>query len=469
MSVAGPAPPNAHSLRWRLLLWVTLTTVVIWSLAAGLSYRQARAEVQELMDGQIAKMARLLLAQIHEDTANLKDLPGNMDSLRGTKSRRSELALEFQIGYSNGKVLVRSARAPETPLTRPLGYANVEHAGQPWRSLILETADGRYRAQVAHSFRTRDKEALEIASKTVLPLGLLLPLMVALLYFSIRRGLKPLDDLAEEVASRSPENLTMLQPATTLLETQPLVSALNHLLTRLATTLENERRFTADAAHELRTPLAALKVQAQVAMATGNLEEGRHAMAQVLAGVDRTSRLVEQLLRLARLDPIVQLSDPQPVDLLELARVALESVHSAAATRRQRLHLSASIDAPRITGDPDLLGAALRNLLDNAVHYGPEQSTVTLAIDSDPGELRLEVSDEGPGTPEKDLSHLTNRFFRSSEAGNEGSGLGLSIVQRIAELHGARLELENMQGGGFTARLRWAVDDKTSGPTTASG
>ena len=428
MSVAGLAPLNARSLRWRLLRWVTLTTIVIWGLAAGLSYHQARAEVQELMDGQMAKMARLLLAQIHEDTSYLKDLPENMNSLRGTKSRRSELALEFQIGYPDGTVLVNSAMAPETPLTRPLGYANVEHAGHPWRSLILETADGRYRAQVAHSFHTRDKEALEIASKTVLPLGLLLPLMVALLYFSIQRCLKPLDDLAEDVASRSPDNLTTLQPETTLLETQP-----------------------------------------QVAMATKNPEERDHAMAQVLAGVDRTTRLVEQLLRLARLDPIVQLSDTQPIDLLELARGALESAHSAAATRRQRLHLTAPMDAPRITGDPDLLGAALRNLLDNAVRYGPEQSTVTLTIDNDPGGLRLEVSDEGPGTPEEDLSHLTNRFFRSSEAGSEGSGLGLSIVQRIAELHGARLELENRQGGGFVARLRWPIDGKTGGLATTSG
>ena len=469
MSVAGLAPLNARSLRWRLLRWVTLTTIVIWGLAAGLSYHQARAEVQELMDGQMAKMARLLLAQIHEDTSYLKDLPENMNSLRGTKSRRSELALEFQIGYPDGTVLVNSAMAPETPLTRPLGYANVEHAGHPWRSLILETADGRYRAQVAHSFHTRDKEALEIASKTVLPLGLLLPLMVALLYFSIQRCLKPLDDLAEDVASRSPDNLTTLQPETTLLETQPLVRSLNHLLTRLATTLDNERRFTADAAHELRTPQAALKIQAQVAMATKNPEERDHAMAQVLAGVDRTTRLVEQLLRLARLDPIVQLSDTQPIDLLELARGALESAHSAAATRRQRLHLTAPMDAPRITGDPDLLGAALRNLLDNAVRYGPEQSTVTLTIDNDPGGLRLEVSDEGPGTPEEDLSHLTNRFFRSSEAGSEGSGLGLSIVQRIAELHGARLELENRQGGGFVARLRWPIDGKTGGLATTSG
>ena len=111
----------------------------------------------------------------------------------------------------------------------------------------------------------------------------------------------------------------------------------------------------------------------------------------------------------------------------------------------------------------------MRNLLDNAVRYGPEQSTVTLTIDNDPGGLRLEVSDEGPGTPEEDLSHLTNRFFRSSEAGSEGSGLGLSIVQRIAELHGARLELENRQGGGFVARLRWPIDGKTGGLATTSG
>ncbi|MBK8523174.1 MAG: sensor histidine kinase N-terminal domain-containing protein [Betaproteobacteria bacterium] len=448
---------RTRSLRWRLLRWVTLTTIVIWSLAAALSYHQARAEVQELMDGQIAKMARLLLAQIHEDTAYLKRLPENMASLRGTKSRRSELPLEFQIGYADGTVLVRSPKAPGTPLTRSLGYANVEHEGKPWRSLMLETADGRYRVQVAHSFQTRDREALEIATKTVLPLALLLPLMIALLYFAIRRGLKPLDELADDVASRSPDNLATLQPATELLETRPLVSSLNRLLSRLATTLDNERRFTADAAHELRTPLAALKVQAQVALATRDPEESRHAMAQVLAGADRSTRLVEQLLRLARLDPLVQLPDPQPIDLADLAYTTIENARDAASAKQQKLTLSAPESGPQISGDPDLLAVVLRNLVDNALRYTPAGGHISVSTGLEHGTPFMAVTDNGPGAPEKDLPRLGNRFYRSSEAGGEGSGLGLAIVGRIAELHGARLHLSNGSQGGFTARIDWQV------------
>jgi two-component system sensor histidine kinase QseC len=444
------------SLRWRLLRWVSLATLLIWSAAALLTYHQARREVQELMDGQMAKTARLLLAQVREDTNHLNDLPARMANLRGTKTRRSELLLEFRIGRADGSVLARSSEhAPDTPLTNPLGYANIEHRSKPWRSLILETADGAYRVQVAHSFHSRDKEALEIATKTVLPLALLLPLMIGLIYLSVRRGLKPLDDLASDVDTRSPENLTALAPTATPKEAQPLVKALNRLLGRLAATLDNERRFTADAAHELRTPLAALKIQAQVAMATKDPEQSRHALAQVIAGADRATRLVEQLLRLARLDPLVSLPDPQPVDLAGLAQSAIDDVRAAASGKGQTVSIAA-VDAPVVvSGDQDLLGAALRNLIDNAVRYTPEGGTITIRASHEHGEAKIEVRDNGPGVPPEELPRLVERFYRGRDNTAEGSGLGLAIVRRIAELHGARLEVENAEDGGFVTTLRW--------------
>jgi two-component system, OmpR family, sensor histidine kinase QseC len=169
------------------------------------------------------------------------------------------------------------------------GYRNFEYQGQPWRSLVTETADGVYRIQVAHSQELRDKEAFEIASNTVAPLGLLFPLLIALIYFSVRHGLKPLDSLAAEVGARSPDNLHTLAASKAPLEAMPLVASLNRLLGRLGTAIDNERRFTADAAHELRTPLAALKVQAQVALASTDPESRQHALSQVVAGVDRTT------------------------------------------------------------------------------------------------------------------------------------------------------------------------------------
>ena len=451
----GEQTVQARSLRRRLLLRVALATLLIYVLAAALTYRQARHEVQELMDGQMTKAARLLLVQAGSDSRHLANLADSMAALRGLKSRRNEMALEFQIGSTDGRLLSRSKHAPGSPLGGALGYANIEHNGRPWRSLTLETPDGSYRVQVAQSIRQRNTEALEIATKTVLPLGVLLPLLIILIYYSVRRGLKPLDDLADDVATRSPENLSLLAPATAPLEAQPLVRALNRLLGRLSATLDNERRFTADAAHELRTPLAALKVQAQVAMATRDPVEHQHALGKVLASADRATRLVEQLLRLARLDPVVRLPDPQPVNLANLAEMAVEDAQATAATRQQTLTLLTPEPALEINGDRDLLGAALRNLIDNALRYAPEQGRITVSAAVEHGAPLLTVSDNGPGVPAEELPRLVERFYRGRDVTAEGSGLGLAIVNRIAELHGARLEIENLADGGFAARLRW--------------
>jgi two-component system, OmpR family, sensor histidine kinase QseC len=451
----GRPPRLPPSLRRRLLLWVSLATLLTYVLAAALSYQQARHEVKELMDGQMTKSARLLLVQAKGDPRLLAGLAESMAALRGVKSRSNELSIEFQIGHGDGRVLARSKHAPAAPLTGELGYATIEHNGTPWRSLILETPDGAYRVQVSQSVRLRNKEALEIANKTAAPLVVLLPLLILLIYVSIRRGLKPLDDLAGDVAARSPENLSPLAPAAAPAETLPLVTALNRLFARVVTTLDNERRFTADAAHELRTPLAALKVQAQVAQATKDAHQRGHALSQVIAGADRATRLVEQLLRLARLDPLLSLPNAQPIDLGMLAAAAVDDAHDAACRRQQTIDIDSPEDAIVVRGDTDLLAVALRNLVDNALRYTPAGGMVHLRVAREDGTPLVEVADNGPGVPDGELPRLVERFYRGRDNAAEGSGLGLAIVGRIAELHGARLDLRNLAGGGLAASLRW--------------
>ncbi|MDX9706985.1 MAG: ATP-binding protein, partial [Azospira sp.] len=212
-----------------------------------------------------------------------------------------------------------------------------------------------------------------------------------------------------------------------------------------------------DAAHELRTPLAALKIQAQVALATKAPEQQRHALAQVIAGADRATRLVEQLLRLARLDPLDRLTAVQAVDLGELADAVAGQTGDAAAARSMRIVVQRPDSPLTVDGDPDLLGAALRNLVDNAIRYTPAGGSVIVGAGLEHGEAVLTVTDDGPGVPAEELPHLVERFYRGRDATAEGSGLGLAIVRRIGELHGARLEVENRAGGGFIARLRWCA------------
>ena len=441
------------SLRRRLLLWVILTTLAAVSLAAAMGYRQALDDVQELIDGLMAETAQLILTQISDNHAD--GLPRRMKTLHSHEPRRSDLPLEFQVGLADGTVLSRTENAPDTPLTATPGYAEIDVGGEGWRTLTVESANRAYLVQLSLPSDIRDHEALEIASRMLLPFGLMLPLMIGLIYFSVRRGLKPLDDLANGVAARSPENLAALEAGAAPAEAQPLVGALNRLLARVSEALDNERRFTADAAHELRTPLAALKIHAQVAMAGEMPAQTRAALEKMQQGVDRTTRLVEQLLRLARLDPLEHVAAPQSVDLAVLAAIAVDEAASAARSGSQSLTVQADSSAGTVNGDPDLLGAALRNLIDNALRYTPPGGHVMVTAGRRDGKPQLAVTDDGPGVPAAELPHLAERFYRGSDPGAEGSGLGLAIVHRIAELHGARLELENLPGGGFAARLQW--------------
>jgi two-component system sensor histidine kinase QseC len=444
------------SLRRRLLGLVSLAALVILGLATDLTYRQAQTDVQELMDGQLSKMGRLMLVQAQQGAEHLANLPAAMANLRGTRNHENDIPLEYQVGKADGTVLVRSEEAPNTPLNGPLGFSTLPHDNEPWRSLILETDDGSFRIQVAESIPKRDKEAIEIATKTVSPLLVIFPLLLAAIYFSIRRGLKPLDNLAREVLNRSPENLIPLENRATPHEVLPLVAAINRLLFRLSGSLENERRFTADAAHELRTPLAAVRIQTQVALLSENNDQRQHALSQALAGIDRATRILEQMLRLSRLDPLAQIPSPAKVNLAELLEDVIAEFrdHDRDHTPASRIESDIDESAPALNGDADLLRIALRNLIDNALRYSPPDSPIQVCLRREKTGLTISVSDRGPGVDEAELPRLIERFYRGTAVTAEGSGLGLTLVHRIAELHGARLELRNRDGGGFEARLR---------------
>ncbi|TXG78372.1 MAG: two-component sensor histidine kinase [Rhodocyclaceae bacterium] len=443
---------RVQSLRWRLLRTICIAALLGMAFTGMLSYWQAQHEAEELMDGHLAQSARLLLALVSDNESHLADLAQRLSTARSDQSNLYEPPLEFQIGRADGSLLLRSEQAPSTPLSMTAGYTDVEHDGDAWRMLNMASSSGDYRVQVWQSMTLRDRAALEVAGQAVLPIALMSPLLLALIYASIRRSLKPLDDLAADVAARSPENLQSLANRNAPAEAQPLVAALNRLLYRLRDTLDNERRFTADAAHELRTPLSIVKVQAQVAqLCAGN--DRQHALAQIVAGADRAARVLEQLLRLARLDPLTGLPNPGELDLCQLLRQAVADSRERETARPLRLQLCAP--SLPIEGDAELLQIVVRNLLDNALRYTPPATAITLFARQRDGETTMGVADEGPGVAEEDLPRLVERFYRGREAGAEGSGLGLAIVQRIAELHGARFEVENLAAGGFEARLRW--------------
>ncbi|PKO32705.1 MAG: two-component sensor histidine kinase [Betaproteobacteria bacterium HGW-Betaproteobacteria-7] len=436
-----------------MLRAVSVATLLAWSLTGVFSYQKAQHEAEELMDGHLAQTARLLLALVRDNEDHLSDLANRLATVRGTRENIYEPPLEFQIGRDDGTVLLRSTDAPSLPVLGIAGHSDIERETESWRVLNMVSADGSYRVQVAQSIALRDQAALEIAWQTAYPVVIVLPLLLLMIYFSVRSVLRPLDALAEDVAARTPDTLSPLPERNVPQEVTPLVAALNRLFVRLGATLENERRFTADAAHELRTPLAALKVQTQVARLSNDPQMRGHALQQIESGVDRATHLVNQLLRLARLDPLSSLENRQAFDLHTVVNDALAAIRGANPDITQTI-VNELPERPLLSeGDPDLLVIAVRNLIDNAIRYSGLASTIRITSVVDGSRCSLSVRDNGPGVPAAIQARLGERFFRNRETSVEGNGLGLAIVARIAELHGGSLAAGNLPEGGFAATL----------------
>lgn len=320
-----------------------------------------------------------------------------------------------------------------------MGYAYVEARHEIEKYLEDDDhGDEHVRQEIAEHF----------LKALLTPLLFGLPVLGGWLWFATWRGLKPLDEVAAELGRRAPERLDPVAPAAAPREVRPLLEALNALFARVGRAMENERAFTADAAHELRTPLAAITAQAQVAARARDAAERDHALAQLSASARRASHLVEQLLTLARLDPAAGL----PMSALRLDTLAAEvcADHGAAALEKG---IALELDAPApvtVAGNAAMLRVLLRNLVDNAVRYTPPGGKVGVGVTA----RGLTVSDSGPGIPAAQRADALRRLHRLAGQEVEGSGLGLSIVARIAALHRARLELADGIGRpGLGVRL----------------
>jgi len=299
--------------------------------------------------------------------------------------------------------------------------------------------------------------ARHIALGMLNPLLYALPAFGLLIWFGAGRSLRPLDRLARAVESRAAENLSDVEMQGVPREVVPLVGSLNRLFARLRESFAKERRFTDDAAHELRTPLAAIKTHAQVALAARDAATRQHALESIVHGADRAAHLADQLLTLARLDGDSASVGGAPADLRRAAADTAAQLAPWALDKGVDVILEEGPDV-NVRGDAALLDVMLRNLLDNAIRYTPPGGTVRLRVASDAGRPVCEVEDTGPGIPADDRVRVFERFYRVLGTGEEGSGLGLSIVLRIAELHGARLDLDSGRDGrGSRARVTFAT------------
>ena len=430
------------SLRRRLLLSILGGITVLWLTTLVFSYIDSRHEAGELFDAQLAQTSQTLLAlashEAHEGDEGISELGVSLDDYQHS--------LRFQVWRKDGSIALRSRNAPRARMTQlNQGFSDVAENGQQWRYYSNWDPSGQLQVQVGENQAIRDELAAQIAWRLLLPALFGLPLLSIWVWLATRRGLIPLATVAKQIHMRDPGHLQALEPASAPVEIKPLLDALNGLFARVEQTLENERRFTADAAHELRTPLAALAVQAQVALRSTKHSERQHAIEQFHGGVDRVAHLIDQLLTMARLDPEQPLADAQQVPLRSLAEEVCAEHGAIAVGKRIVLELEA--DNIHVLGNAAMLGILLRNLLDNAIRYTPAGGRVKVMVkmNADQSAAILQVSDTGPGIPEGAHDLAFRRFHRLDATRNDaeqaGSGLGLSIVQRIAELHRAKIDL----------------------------
>jgi signal transduction histidine kinase len=356
-----------------------------------------------------------------------------------------------QVWDASGVLVYISRRGAPLPL-RAAGYDSVTLDGEEWRVFTLQTPERAI--QVAAPADLRSGRATAMALRILLPILASIPLYGVLIWLIVGHGLRPLTGIAGAIRRREPASLEPLPEQRLPEEVAPMVSELNALLVRLRAALEKQKRFTADAAHELRSPLTALQVQLDTLARARSPDESREALAGLRAGVRRASRLVEQLLTMARLEPQarvqrVALSLDQVV-----AEVATE-LEPFAEARKVELRLERLERAP-LEGEPQGVHALVRNLADNALRYTPAGGVVRLAAFAEGGRARLVVEDSGPGIAAADRHRIFDRFFRLPGSSAEGSGLGLAIVRQVAEAHGASLELGEGAGGrGLRVTVRF--------------
>nr|WP_057927604.1 ATP-binding protein [Burkholderia ambifaria] len=442
---------NSRSIRRRVSSMALGCVVVVWIVAVFGSFRHATREIGEWEDARLVEYASLLVDLAPADLDRLARIPPDarieLDRVTSPAARENDgdrlpRDVLFEVRDARGNVVASSlpANAPGVPdaADRSDAPATIVVRGMQWRTHTLrDNASGRW-IRVMEPANTRSDLATGIARGIVWPLIVALPVLALLLWYLIGRSLAPLKTLSTLIGARDARSLEPLGIATVPEEVRTLVDAIDRLLARLRQSIVRERAFTSDAAHELKTPLAAIKVQAQVALATDDAAGKQLAMQRVVQGVDRSARLAEQLLLLARLDEYERIP-ARAVVVRELVDTAIDR-HRARASDKA-IDIIAGGGATRaIQADPILLGILLDNLLDNAIKYGRQGGRIEIDVHDDGAGQRIVVRDDGPGVAAGEHERLGDRFYRGIGTQSPGSGLGLSIVQRIAQYFGGTVQ-----------------------------
>ena len=452
------------SIKYRLLLRLFLISLILVSSGMWFGYRDTQYETRELFDAQLARSARLILSMVQADNGHTNfsriqkyldenefSIPENEnddeDNEVSDTGHAYETKLAFQVWDSLGNLVLKSQNAPLTPMSEiKAGYSNHDFHDREWRVFSLTSANSRFQCITAERVDVRNDLVEKLSANLFLLFVVLIPLLSVIMWFGITRGVAPLQMLASQITRRDASNLESVSEENVPTEIKTIAGALNNLLARLKLALDREKRITSDAAHELRTPLAAVRLHAELAQKAKNDTDKNVALNYVLEGIDRTTHLVEQLLTLAKLEPVYFLKNLKPVNLKQTVIEEAALLSPIASQKNIDLSVNECNDI-FIQADISSLQLLIRNLINNAINYTQDNGKVSITINTDDKATHLIIEDNGPGIPFEQRQRVLERFYRIQNHDVPGCGIGLSIVMRVVELHNAKLEMSQPETG----------------------
>lgn len=455
------------SIRTFLLINLLLSVTLITSLAIIGNLFLAHKDIQVQLDNQLMHTGARLKAffSVNLSQQNITQIQSVLDkSLKTAQTNQQgpnndlvQHSSEFQIWNNDGALIIHSPGAPTIPLSNGEdGISTLWLGGHAWRVNTVYSPDSQLTIMVAQRANYRQHLENQLTQDTIIIMLITYPFLGFLIWVIVGRGLDTLKRIAKEVKHRAPTYLKPMDVESIPTEIEPLIVELNSLFTRLSSAFERNKRFTADAAHELKTPLAALSTQTQVALRAITPEDRKQALLKVLASVNRSTHMVQQLLTLSRMDPEASVENPQRIQLGKLTSEVAALLAPEAIAKNVDLELLNPDSPAIIMGNATYLSILIRNLIDNAIRYNHENGFVKIGIEETPHHTILTVTDDGPGISQELRERIFERFYRVIGNKKTGSGLGLSIVSQIAELHNAHIDLVTPDNGkGIEFRVQF--------------
>jgi signal transduction histidine kinase len=441
---------SSYSLKRRLLVWISVPVMIAGLVIAIMAFTFSWHEIEEVYDAQLVHSAKVLLQMTEHEILENGTISIQLGAENANLQHRYENKTGFRIWHNDALVTQSAHAAIFEAIEAPPGFSDQEVNGKPWRFFVFIDTDKNLRIETAERYAIRYELIGQLMISLIVPALLFIPMLLGVIWFGTHQSLKPLLRLSTTVDARHSDDLTPVSFDGIPREVLPLVAAMNRLFTRIGESFKREREFTDHAAHELRTPLAAMKTQTQVLMKKAALmPECSDGLDNLHATINRATRLIEQLLLMARLqNENIPLA---PVDLSACLEGAVKELQSLSSDKHQTLTLAISQDV-FIQGHYDSLSIMLRNVLDNAIKYTPDGGQISVSLTP---EGILDIADTGPGLRDSDKERVFERFVRADKSGQSGSGLGLSITRWIADAHHAIITLRDNKPQGLIIHIEW--------------